>query len=132
MGLTGAKAEITLARPYRQVMAQIVIGKRENNVTVEQQLHGSISVPIMPASSKVTAGFVVLPEKQEFVLFIQGATMEVDMPPGYTYDFQTMNPAGIYEDGVLVFAFETIDPNIGVTRIAEMKRYVGVRIHLYD
>ena len=79
----------------------------------------------MPLSSPntVTVGFAALEQKRRFMLFIEGSSAEVDMPPDFKYNYSSMVPNGLYQDGMMIFAYEPKDPMRGVRGKADMLRY---------
>ena len=132
LGIPAAKAEILLNRSYRSVRAELVVGNRVGASIEETPLAGSAGAPLFPPDNKVTVGFAVFPEKRLFKLIVEMSTVDVPMPEGVAYDFPSMNPAGIYEDGLVIFAYEARNDEKPVRGKADMNRYLGVRIRLSD
>lgn len=132
LGVTAAKTELTIVRPYRQVRAGIVAGQLVNGDYVERALGGSIEMPSMVMGQKIIAGFAILPEKKTITLIFGTGTMQMPLPDDYAYDLTLSSPAGIYQDGLLIFAYEPKVEGKAVNGRADTKRYLGLRITFDD
>ncbi len=132
LGVTAAKTELTIVRPYRQVRAGIVAGQLVNGDYVERTIGGSVGMPSMLMGQKIIAGLAVVPEKKLITLIFGTGMMQSPMPDNYTYDLELSNPAGIYQDGLLIFAYEPKVEGKAVSGRVDTKRYLGLRITFDD
>ncbi len=132
LGVTAAKTELTIVRPYRQVRAGIVAGQLVNGDYVERTIGGSMGMPSMLMGQRIIAGLAVVPEKKSITLIFGTGMMQSSMPDDYTYDLEMSSPAGIYQDGLLIFAYESKVEGKAVNGRADTKRYLGLRITFDD
>ena len=131
LGIDAFKCEVRFTRPQKVEKIALVVGRTENAKNIEEETNLG-EYRGFPAVSSYTVGLALRPEQKQLITILDGGMTLLPLPDGFKYDYSRSSGNGIYDGGLVIFAYEPRDQAKEPTSKVDCTRYLGVRLYLKD
>jgi hypothetical protein len=132
LGISAFKCEVRFGRPQILAKVTMVVGRTEAGKAIEEETLVIEMGRGFPPITKSTVGMAIRSDSDRLILIHDSMMMDKTIPAGFRLDYAAYAPDGIYDDGLVIFAYEARDKTKRPTKRTECVRYLGMRFSFRD
>ena len=129
LGIQAFKTEVRFTRPQQitrvtMVVGRLLAGKIHEEETALEEYHG------MPPVTAFKVGLAWRPDTRLLTTIAGDGMISQTASDGFTFDYPSLAPDGIYDNGLVIFAYEPRDKSKRPATKNDCLRYLGMRVYL--